>query len=234
MDKITFMGHIFSRNGIGPTQERVKDMLNATEPANGSEMKSFLGLVNYSARYIPNLATLSEPLRKLTKKNEAFRWGKEQQEIFEKLKLSLSEGEILGYYRLDADKTQLKTDASNVGLGAVLVQENKGISRVISYANALSRLVAINKTEFKERNVAEEFVRFCAQEGTPKALTTQEIEKESKVDTELSEVRKCLQQAKWNQSVMSAYHPVKNELSVIGHLLLRGRRIIIPKTLQLS
>ena len=61
-------------------------------------------------------------------------------------------------------------------------------------ADALSRLVAINKTEFKERNVAEEFVRFCAMEGTPKALTTQEIEKEAKVDTELSEVRNCLQQ----------------------------------------
>ncbi|CAG2198053.1 unnamed protein product [Mytilus edulis] len=99
-------------------------------------------------------------------------------------------------------------------------------------ADALSRLVAINKTEFKERNVAEEFVRFCAQEGTPKALTTKEIEKEAKVDTELSEVRNSLQQAKWNQSVMSAYYPVKNELSVIGYLVMRGRRIIIPKTLQ--
>ncbi|CAG2188160.1 unnamed protein product [Mytilus edulis] len=97
----------------------------------------------------------------------------------------------------------------------------------VSLLDALSRLVAINKTEFKERNVAEEFVRFCAQEGTPKALTTQEIEKEAKVDTELSEVRNCLQQAKWNQSVMSAYYPVKNELSVIGYLVMRGKRFII-------
>lgn len=64
MDKITFMGHILSKNGIGPTKERVKDMLNATEPTNGSEVKSFLGLVNFSARYIPDLATISEPLRK--------------------------------------------------------------------------------------------------------------------------------------------------------------------------
>ena len=71
----------------------------------------------------------------MTKKNEAFRWGKEQQESFEKLKYSLSEGESLEYYRLDADKTQLITDASNVELGAVLVQENKGMSRVISCAS---------------------------------------------------------------------------------------------------
>ncbi|CAG2188167.1 unnamed protein product [Mytilus edulis] len=81
-------------------------------------------------------------------------------------------------------------------------------------------------------------IRFCAQEWTPKALTTQEIEKEAKVDKELSEVRNCLQQAKWNQSVMSAYHPVKNELSVKGYLVMRGRRTLIPnsqaKCLQLA
>jgi hypothetical protein len=51
MDKITFMGHVLSKNGIGPTSERVKDILNATEPKNASEVKSFLGLVNFSARY---------------------------------------------------------------------------------------------------------------------------------------------------------------------------------------
>lgn len=135
MDKITFMGHVLSKNGIGPTSERVKDILNATEPKNASEVKSFLGLVNFSARYIPNLATLSEPLRKLTKKNEPFRWNKEQQDSFQKLKNSLSANDTLGYFRLGAEKTQLVTDASNVGLGAVLIQEYKGQSKVICYAS---------------------------------------------------------------------------------------------------
>ena len=72
MDKFTFMGHMLSKNGIGPTSDRVKDLVNAAEPKNASEVKSFLGLVNFSARYIPNLATISEPLRKLTRKNEQF------------------------------------------------------------------------------------------------------------------------------------------------------------------
>jgi hypothetical protein len=72
MDTITFMGHMLSKNGIGPTSDRVKDLVNAAEPKNASEVKSFLGLVNFSARYIPNLATISEPLRKLTRKNEQF------------------------------------------------------------------------------------------------------------------------------------------------------------------
>ena len=72
MDNITFMGLMLSKNGIGPTSDRVKDLVNAAEPKNASEVKSFLGLVNFIARYIANLATISEPLRKLTRKNEQF------------------------------------------------------------------------------------------------------------------------------------------------------------------
>ena len=135
MDKITFMGHVLSKNGIGPTAERVKDIINAKEPCNSHEVKSFLGLVNFSGRYIQNLATISEPLRQLTKKNVQFRWEKEHQESFDMLKKSLSEEKTLGYFKIDADKTQLITDASNVGLGAVLVQEHQGDQKVICYAS---------------------------------------------------------------------------------------------------
>lgn len=97
MDKMTCMGHVhvLSKNGIGPTSERVKDILSATDPKNTLEVKCFLVLVNFSARYIPNLATLSEPLRKLTKENEPFRWNKEQQDSFQKLKNSLCVNDTL-------------------------------------------------------------------------------------------------------------------------------------------
>ncbi|MCG7883226.1 MAG: reverse transcriptase, partial [Candidatus Thiodiazotropha endolucinida] len=135
MDKITFMGHVLSKNGIGPTSERVKALLNAKEPQNAQEVKSFLGLVNFSARYIPNLATISEPLRRLTKKHAKFEWGKEQKESFEKLKNCLTESSTLGHFRLDATRTQLVCDASNVGIGAVLIQEYGDQRKVISYAS---------------------------------------------------------------------------------------------------
>nr|XP_034321902.1 uncharacterized protein K02A2.6-like [Crassostrea gigas] len=135
MNKITFMGHVMSKNGIGPTSDRIKSLLDAKEPTSGSEVKSFLGLVNFSARYIPNLATVSEPLRRLTKKNVNFVWGREQKKSFDTLKRCLPNVETLGHYRLDAEKTQLVTDASNVGLGAVLLQVHKGETRVICYAS---------------------------------------------------------------------------------------------------
>ena len=93
-----------------------------------------MGLVNYSGRFIPDLATLSEPLRRLTKKDVEFQWGPEQAEAFQKLKNELARAEILGYYDKDAE-TRVITDASPVGLGAVLAQKQLGEFRVIMYAS---------------------------------------------------------------------------------------------------
>lgn len=137
MERITFMGHVLSHRGIEPTEGRIKAMKNAKQPTSAAEVKSFLGLVNFSARYIPNLATLTEPLRKLVRKNTKFVWGPDQQQSFERLKQCLTDADTLGYFRLDATKTQLVTDASNVGLGAVLLQEYQGQTRVISYASRM-------------------------------------------------------------------------------------------------
>ena len=135
MDQITFMGHILSAHGIGPTEERVKDLVNAPRPTNISEVKSFLGLVNFSGRFIENLATKAYPLRKLTKKGATFDWGPEQEKSFEYLKRSLTSDATLGHFSLEADKTELITDASNVGICGILTQHKNGTHKVISYAS---------------------------------------------------------------------------------------------------
>lgn len=134
MPKIKFMGHVLSARGVGPSDVKVKAVLDAREPGNAKEVRSFLGLVNYSARFIPDLATKSAPLRELTKKDAKFVWGDEQQKSFDVLKESLGKAEILGYYKKDA-RTQVITDAGPEGLGAVLVQEQNEEFRVISYAS---------------------------------------------------------------------------------------------------
>ena len=114
--------------------DKVKAVVEAREPESVSEVRSFLGLVNYSGRFIPDLATLSEPLRRLTKKDVEFQWGPEQAAAFQKLKNELARAEILGYYDKDAE-TRVITDASPVGLGAVLAQKQQGEFRVIMYAS---------------------------------------------------------------------------------------------------
>ena len=134
MPKLTFMGLVLSRQGIGPTEEKVKAVNEACEPQSVSEVKSFLGLVNFNARFIPDLATVAEPLRRLTKKGEPFVFGPEQQAAFTELKRRLTQAETLGYFDRNA-KTKIIADASPVGLGAVLVQEHNGENRVICYAS---------------------------------------------------------------------------------------------------
>ena len=134
MSYLEFMGHVLSARGIGPANVKVKAVVDAREPTNAAEVRSFLGLVNFTARFIPDLATVSAPLRQLTKSGEPFVWGPEQQQSFDELKKRLSSAETLGYFDKNAP-TKVIADASPVGLGAVLVQEQGGELRVISYAS---------------------------------------------------------------------------------------------------
>lgn len=134
MNKLIFMGILLSEKGIGPTEERVRAVTEAREPENDTEVRSFLGLVGYSSRFIPQFATLSEPLRSLTRKDTPFRFGPEQKQAFSALKAELARASTLAYFDKEAP-TQVIADASPVGLGAVLVQNQKGIKVPICYVS---------------------------------------------------------------------------------------------------
>ena len=102
--------------------------MNATEPQLAAEIRSFLGLVNFSARYLPNLAIVAESLRKLTRTNVSFKWTEVQRRAFQEL----SRAEILPYFDNDA-KIYIVAESSSVGLSVVL---NQNIEyRVISCAS---------------------------------------------------------------------------------------------------
>ena len=132
MSELEVVGHLLSARGIGPSQAKV--VTEARQPESAAEVRSFLGLVNFCARFIPDLATVSEPLRRLTRKDVHFSWGKEQEVAFSELKKRLAKTETLSYFD-SAAKTRVITDASPVGLGAILVQEQNGEERVICYAS---------------------------------------------------------------------------------------------------
>ena len=121
MDRLEFMGMLLSEKGIAPTEDRVKAVLESEELKNATDVRSFLGLANHSGRFIPHCATLSEPLRRLTKKETQFEFGPEQTKSFESLKQKMAEACILAYFDKSAP-TKIITDASPVGLGAALVQ----------------------------------------------------------------------------------------------------------------
>ena len=134
LTELEYMGHKLSSSGIYPTADRVKAVVNAAKAKSASEVRSFLGLVNFSGRFIQNLAVTAEPLRKLTRLGEHFKWGQAQDHAFEKLKSESSSTDTLAYY-VQSAHTEVVVDASPIGLGAMLVQTQAGVKRVICYAS---------------------------------------------------------------------------------------------------
>lgn len=120
---------LLSARGIGPTKTKVR---NAKRPESVSEVRSFLGLANYCGKFIPDLATIADLLRKLTRQNEPFVWINERGHSFNTLKGRLTNAEILGYFDVNP-KTAIIADISPIGL---LVQTENGESRVICYASS--------------------------------------------------------------------------------------------------
>lgn len=143
VQEVNFLGHTLSAKGILPVNDKVSAIQSFRRPQNSTEMRSFLGLVNYVGRFIPNLSTISAPLREMTLKGNKFHWSKDAKIAFEKIKMSLSNPKHLGYYN-PKYPTTLVTDASDHGLGAVLLQSDKGKPRVIAYASK-----SLSKTEKK-------------------------------------------------------------------------------------
>ncbi|KAG6440823.1 hypothetical protein O3G_MSEX001465 [Manduca sexta] len=137
---IKFLGHQLSADGVKPLDAYIKVVENFREPATIDEVQSFLGLINYVNKWIPDMATKSEPLRRLLtlklgkNANVSQYWGPKQTKSFLELKKSLSSIHTLGYYD-PKDETLVMADASPVGLGAVLIQSDNSGSRVIAYGN---------------------------------------------------------------------------------------------------
>ncbi|KAL8596528.1 hypothetical protein ACOMHN_041590 [Nucella lapillus] len=134
MNRLEFMGFVLNQEGISPAPSKVQDVQNARRPETAAEVRSFLGLVNFNAKFIRNLASKAEPLRRLTKKNTPFQWGKEQEQAFATLKEDLASAATLAYFDQKV-KTRVVADAGPVALGAVLIQCQNGQDRVISYAS---------------------------------------------------------------------------------------------------
>ena len=122
-EHLKYLGYIFSKEGMSPDPDKVAALNMAEPPANATEVRSLLGMTNYCARFIHDYATITEPLRNLTKKDVEWTWGQREQEAFDELKRSLREDTVTRYYNPKIP-TVIYVDASPVGLGAILVQDD--------------------------------------------------------------------------------------------------------------
>ena len=119
--EITYLGHRISQAGIKPVGEKVQALVDAKVPGNDTELKAYLGLLNYYGKFLQGLSQKLHPLHRLLQNGVKWQWGAEQQECFEKTKNMILSARVLVHY--DPSKALiLQCDASQYGLGAVLSQ----------------------------------------------------------------------------------------------------------------
>ncbi|GFT26452.1 retrovirus-related Pol polyprotein from transposon 17.6 [Trichonephila clavipes] len=132
--KVKILGHLVSSNGVRPDPDKIKAVRNFPTPKNIHDIRSFLGLCSYFRRFIKGFCYLAEPLQSLLKSGVEFHWGPEEVEAFNSLKKALTSDPVLGMYDERAS-TEIHTDASGYGIGAVLVQIQNNVEKVIAYAS---------------------------------------------------------------------------------------------------
>ncbi|XP_018316620.1 uncharacterized protein [Mycetomoellerius zeteki] len=131
--KIEYLGYIVSHNSISIGARHVKAIEEFPRPRNVKEVQRFLGLMNFFRKFIKDFAVKSKPLRNLTRKAVVFNFDSDCAEAFEKMKKELTSRPILSIYNPHAE-TQLHTDASRNGLGAILFQKQaSGEMKPIAY-----------------------------------------------------------------------------------------------------
>ncbi|KAK2702658.1 hypothetical protein QYM36_018739 [Artemia franciscana] len=124
-DSIPYFGHIISEAGIHPDPRKVRALKEMRILSTKDELQTVLGMMNYLARYIPNLSSLNQPLRELVNQRE-FKWEEEHNSAFTNIKESICDS--LSFLDPTSGNIELQVDASKFGLGATILQNGKTVS----------------------------------------------------------------------------------------------------------
>ncbi|GFO29129.1 Pol polyprotein, partial [Plakobranchus ocellatus] len=128
--------HSLGRGAIGLQDENVEKVMNAPRPKTKREVRAFLGLVGYNKEFVPNFAAVSAPLSDLVRKGQpnVVNWGDSQERAYNSLKAAATSKPVLQLPDVN-QRFVLRTDASDRGLGAALMQENEGTLFPVAYAS---------------------------------------------------------------------------------------------------
>lgn len=134
-DSISYVGFIIDKQGLHPDPNKVTAIVNAPAPCNVTQLRSFLGMVNYYSKFINNLSSTLNPLYKLLRKNVSWFWSDECNRAFCKIKNTMLSKQVLVHY----DPTLplvLSVDSSSYGIGSVLSHRYPdGAERPICFAS---------------------------------------------------------------------------------------------------
>lgn len=134
-DQITYCGYLISKKGIAKESQKIEAVRKMPRPTNITELRAFIGLVNYYGRFIKNLSDIIHHLNILLKRNTVFEWSKECEVTFNKVKREFESEKVLIPFNPKLPLV-LAVDASPYGVGPVLSHAYPdGTERVIQYAS---------------------------------------------------------------------------------------------------
>ena len=147
LPSVEYLGHTISSEGLHTSDAKVNGILKAPAPTSVSELWSFLGLINYYGKFLPDLATTLAPLYTLLQKKKKWPWGQSQQNAFEQVKKLLKSSRVLVHFNDDLPLV-LACDASPYGLRAVLSHRMpNGDERPVGFA---SRTLTVAEKKYSQ------------------------------------------------------------------------------------
>ncbi|XP_044150781.1 protein NYNRIN-like isoform X2 [Bufo gargarizans] len=132
--KVNFLGHEITADGINPQKKKVEAVINTKSPTNTKELRSFLGMMNYSRKFIDNYAEITKPLLQLLKKGVEWKWSECHEQAVNELKTRLIQAPCLAYPE-GGKPFYIETGFTDKSVSAVLFQKQDNLNKIIAYAS---------------------------------------------------------------------------------------------------
>ena len=153
MEEVVYLGHRISKHGIRPVESKVETIVQAPYPKSREHLISFLGMVQYYARYLPNLHNVIEPLNRLRSKSVTWQFDEKEKSAFDNLKKLISSDQVLTFYDPELP-LRLDCDASAVGIGAVLSHVINGVDKPIEFISRMLKPAERNYSQIEREALA--------------------------------------------------------------------------------
>ena len=121
------MGFQLSPEGVSPVPSMVEAVVNIPKPADPHTVQRYLGMFNFLAIFCPKLRAVVKPLRELTHRDVTFQWTNSHDKSFVESKELIAHAPVLCYFNPQLPVT-LQVDASGVGVGGALLQNDQPVS----------------------------------------------------------------------------------------------------------